>query len=574
MFNPRCQIIIQKNLNNKLLTKNDWIDESSPNPNDMNLMTLYVVPDKNLSSFDNVITAVDSITINSSLDNLTETADIYINKRYLETKVSGNLTFNFKRKKSSRDIIVKVSLNDAIDIYLTGNADVDQIYSGAIPNEFDMQGLLSKRFMGHVYSIAENKEQIILKCEDNMGILKNISRKTFNFKLQGKAHGYTQDLKGLIDCINVLWAKEFNYKKIEFTTNNKKDSVINYNLSNLQIQNMNPSEILNFIKSKYSPFVYFFRRNEFYAGFNNFIEHFEQLGHGGFGRIYRFTDPWYPGYDDQKNMGDIPDVGNGTNPVISSDLDFKTISNNKLLTVYSSNDPIYESTILTKCKLIVYYDGSIFYYVLSNNLDATKDKTISAKYDVMKSYIDGINGKELKEEDFQLKTQANADNQTLEMMQSFCKAAYQKTPQTGYSGSFTTFGQTRVYKGDLLLLNLSAKHDSVITDNEYDFTFNIKFQKSRSIISDNDLINDRNNKTIRDKQGYVYKEDNDIADIELPFWLYLCKGVDITYSTSSGYRQKIYIDKINPLFIKKGLLNDKNNYPDTVKTFIKKISII
>jgi hypothetical protein len=494
----------------------------------------------------NPLLSISTFKIDSSLDNLTETAEITINRKYLIGSGKNYIKLLYNRSNILKSISSNGYEFDYIpDSYYTliKLLDVIEINAGYYqdtwaplkPND-ETQIPMNKRFMGFVTEITVRDTDILIKCEDNMGYLKTLESKNIS-------NPNSTTLLELLDKIKTLWGLDFDYL---YETQRK--SITSYNFKDITFTNYNPLDIFKYLSD--SGLVCYFRRNILYVGLKywntpiNSITETNSTWDSQYGRFFRFSDPWYRPIEDHTHKLEL----NGTNPIIDKKLDYNSISVDDIIININTTDPYINGTILKDTKLSCWYkvnSGSteLFNWECSNqkiNLTLlTGDENIIRK--------DNLN---IFSHESSKKIVYNLPNKSISSIKDLCRGYSQLNPKQGFTGTFTTFGLPYIMKGDLLLCNFNARSENIVSntgdENYIDFILPIKWETYRST---NKIMLDATKGLVQDNDQYKDTK----SEIELPFWLYVADDVNTTYDSKSSIRQEIRIEKVPASYLDKNL---------------------
>ena len=365
MFYPRIQVLLNKNIDIRthMFLATDWF-EYLPNI----FQDLGNPGHKGIEP----ILSINDIKIKTSIDNLTETCEFTISKKYLfdvgkndagQTYIQLHYTHgtlsqissdgqDFNSNVSDPDYSANnVSIEVPDDYYPSISLlDVIEINMGAFepyvppnpPSNDGTQIVMEKRFMGIVTAITVRDKDVLFQCEDNMGYLKILPTKDITWI-------GIKSLIEVLDLIKSTWNINFDYN----ITSRK--TVIDYQFKDVTWTNVTPVDIFKYLND--IGLRCYFRRNVLFVGLK-----FWNATDTNYGRTFRFTDPWYiPTYDPTHSI-----ELNGTNSVFDKKLDYKTITVDDLIVVTHITDPFINGSIIKDLKLTGYYNGTSYNWELSN----------------------------------------------------------------------------------------------------------------------------------------------------------------------------------------------------------------
>ena len=550
MIHPRLQVLHKNSLpdtTNILFKKDDWyeylegnifknaggINNNSFNNSIKNsLKRIFVY--KEIHPLLNVL----NVEVNTSLDNMTETATITLNKKGINGS-NKSIYINYSRKNLLKHFNSDgINLNDIPDILTFEINLLDQIEINmgifdnlvypVYPNK-EVDFVMNKRFMGFVTEIQVNENTVIIKCEDNMGKLKLLEKKSF--VMSG-----SNTLDQLLNKIKDLWSLDF-----DIINPNRGKSVITYDFTDITFNNYNPVDIFKYLTD--IGLRCYFRRNILYIGMKYWNANaLNNTTDNKFGRCFRFSDPWLFPVDDPNHTKQL----NGTNPIIEKNLDYSSITIDDIIMVCNVTDPIINDSIVKDAKLTCYYDGSN----LTNDKERFNWETSSDK--IILSLLTGDEG--IMNSDnkviFNHKTskviELNITSQSINSIKDLCRSTFQSSPKPGFSGTITTYANPFIVKGDLLLISVNKLEEikfNAIQDLEFGEN-NASFNEDAGNVDFYlPIIYDHKRNSITEL------ENNSNESVYVPFWLYIADEVTYVSNNETGMRQIIRIEKIPKIYL-------------------------
>lgn len=346
----------------------------------------------------------NSLMINNDIESLTDTCTITIPYKNIAVTPSSMLVFNEKGGA------IPVLEGDKITVYLTYVRNRDE-------DETEDKGTGPKVFYGYITKFDVDEDIITINCEDSMYLLKQN-----NINLS-----YPKNTNS-IDLFNNIFSKIEN---TDFPLNFEKQ-IIDTNLGKIRtIGAVTPAELFQNLKDKYKFYTYF--RNK-YEGISETAiqQNVETKSTLHFGLKYNLTQ-------EAIEAEAIPfayPYRETSYPIIQNNLNYQYFNkNNQLIvvgnTIDDKNNKIRIATI--------------------NGTGLITDKGV----------IDNL----VKERGFRINIDIpNVDLNTLE---NSVYDTFNNYPESGFEGSFTTFGFPRVQQGDKVNLQIDDGFDNLIVEQYY-----------------------------------------------------------------------------------------------------------